>query len=27
MTTDARTGSAPAPTGPLSSIDYSERIP
>ncbi len=27
MTTDARVGSAPAPTGPLSQIDYSERIP
>src|SRR4051794_22086698 len=25
--TDDRTGTAPAPTGPLSSIDYSERIP
>jgi len=27
MTTDARTGLAPVPTGPLSRIDYSERIP
>jgi benzoyl-CoA 2,3-epoxidase subunit B len=27
MSTDARTGLAPAPTGPLSKIDYSERIP
>ena len=27
MTTTTRTGDAPAPTGPLSSIDYSERIP
>ena len=27
MSTDARTGPAPAPTGPLSQIDYSERIP
>ncbi len=27
MTTDARTGPAPTPTGPLSQIDYSERIP
>ncbi len=27
MTTDARTGLAPTPTGPLSQIDYSERIP
>src|SRR5215510_12175451 len=27
MTTDARTGAAPVPTGPLSKIDYSERIP
>jgi benzoyl-CoA 2,3-dioxygenase component B len=27
MTTDARTGSAPKPTGPLSAVDYSERIP
>jgi benzoyl-CoA 2,3-dioxygenase component B len=27
MTSDARTGPAPAPTGPLSEIDYSERIP
>jgi benzoyl-CoA 2,3-dioxygenase component B len=27
MSTDPRTGSAPAPTGPLSRIDYSERIP
>ena len=27
MTTDARTGPAPAPTGPLSPVDYSERIP
>ena len=25
--TDTRTGEAPAPSGPLSSIDYSERIP
>ncbi|WP_375502330.1 benzoyl-CoA 2,3-epoxidase subunit BoxB [uncultured Jatrophihabitans sp.] len=25
--TDTRTGNAPAPTGPLSTIDYSERIP
>ena len=25
--TDERTGSAPAPTGPLSKIDYSEKIP
>src|SRR3954468_2996636 len=25
--TDDRTGLAPAPTGPLSSIDYAERIP
>ena len=25
--TDDRTGAAPAPTGPLSKIDYSERIP
>jgi benzoyl-CoA 2,3-epoxidase subunit B len=27
MSTDARTGPAPTPTGPLSTIDYSERIP
>jgi benzoyl-CoA 2,3-dioxygenase component B len=27
MSTDARTGSAPLPTGPLSTIDYGERIP
>ena len=27
MTTDGRTGPAPVPTGPLSKIDYSERIP
>ena len=28
MTVDGtRTGMAPAPTGPLSKIDYSERIP
>jgi benzoyl-CoA 2,3-dioxygenase component B len=27
MSTEARTGPAPTPTGPLSSIDYSERIP
>ena len=27
MSTDARTGTAPAPTGPLSRVDYSERIP
>ncbi|MEV7384352.1 benzoyl-CoA 2,3-epoxidase subunit BoxB [Streptomyces lydicus] len=27
MSTQARTGPAPAPTGPLSTIDYSERIP
>ena len=27
MSTDARTGPAPAPSGPLSRIDYSERIP
>ncbi|MCU7727720.1 benzoyl-CoA 2,3-epoxidase subunit BoxB [Actinoplanes sp. KI2] len=27
MSTDERTGPAPAPTGPLSRIDYSERIP
>ena len=27
MSTDARTGPAPSPTGPLSQIDYSERIP
>ena len=27
MSTDARTGPAPSPTGPLSTIDYSERIP
>ncbi|HEV7755817.1 MAG TPA: benzoyl-CoA 2,3-epoxidase subunit BoxB [Mycobacteriales bacterium] len=27
MATDPRTGPAPAPTGPLSAIDYSERIP
>src|SRR4051794_25919033 len=27
MTEDTRTGAAPAPTGPLSRIDYSERIP
>ncbi len=27
MSIDARTGSAPAPTGPLSTIDYDERIP
>jgi benzoyl-CoA 2,3-dioxygenase component B len=27
MTTTERTGSAPKPTGPLSTIDYSERIP
>ena len=24
---DDRTGAAPAPTGPLSRIDYSEKIP
>jgi len=27
MSTDARTGPAPSPAGPLSRIDYSERIP
>ena len=27
MSTDDRTGPAPSPTGPLSTIDYSERIP
>ena len=27
MSTDARTGPAPTPTGPVSRIDYSERIP
>jgi len=27
MPTEARTGPAPRPTGPLSTIDYSERIP
>src|SRR5665647_1678515 len=27
MSTDAWTGPAPSPTGPLSTIDYSERIP
>ncbi len=27
MTVDDRTGAAPTPTGPLSKIDYSERIP
>jgi len=27
MSTDSRTGPAPTPTGPLSKIDYSERIP
>src|SRR5450759_4325928 len=27
MSSDARTGPAPSPTGPLSTIDYSERIP
>jgi benzoyl-CoA 2,3-epoxidase subunit B len=27
MSADARTGSAPSPTGPLSTIDYSEQIP
>ena len=27
MSTDARTGPAPSPNGPLSMIDYSERIP
>ena len=27
MTIEDRTGAAPAPTGPLSKIDYSERIP
>jgi benzoyl-CoA 2,3-dioxygenase component B len=27
VATDTRTGPAPAPTGPLSRIDYSERIP
>ncbi len=27
MTTDSRTGAAPIPTGPLSPIDYTERIP
>jgi benzoyl-CoA 2,3-dioxygenase component B len=27
MSTDARTGPAPRPTGPLSTIDYSEQIP
>ncbi len=27
MSVDARTGAAPTPTGPLSKIDYSERIP
>lgn len=27
MTTTERTGAAPTPTGPLSTIDYSERIP
>ena len=27
MSTPTRTGDAPAPTGPLSTIDYSERIP
>src|SRR5680860_265476 len=25
--TDTRTGAAPSPTGPLSQIDYTERIP
>ena len=27
VTVEDRTGAAPAPTGPLSPIDYSERIP
>src|SRR3954469_18436466 len=27
MTVDDRTGAAPVPTGPLSRIDYTERIP
>jgi benzoyl-CoA 2,3-dioxygenase component B len=27
MTTDSRMGAAPSPTGPLSPIDYTERIP
>ncbi|WP_411284253.1 benzoyl-CoA 2,3-epoxidase subunit BoxB [Lapillicoccus sp.] len=27
MSSDTRTGAAPSPTGPLSTIDYSERIP
>ncbi len=27
MSTDSRTGPAPSPTGPLSKIDYTERIP
>jgi benzoyl-CoA 2,3-dioxygenase component B len=27
MTTDPRTGAAPSPSGPLSRVDYSERIP
>ena len=27
MSTDDRTGAAPSPTGPLSTIDYTERIP
>jgi benzoyl-CoA 2,3-dioxygenase component B len=27
MSTESRTGPAPAPTGPVSTIDYSERIP
>jgi len=27
MSSDARTGPAPSPTGPLSTIDYSQRIP
>ncbi|MEO3869972.1 benzoyl-CoA 2,3-epoxidase subunit BoxB [Nonomuraea sp. B12E4] len=27
MSTDSRTGAAPAPTGPLNRVDYSQRIP
>jgi benzoyl-CoA 2,3-dioxygenase component B len=27
MSTDSRTGAAPLPSGPLSRVDYSERIP
>ncbi len=27
QSTDSRTGAAPEPTGPLSTIDYSEKIP